>query len=1053
MTATVAGLLFLSCMDYPFVSTAPLTEDGLRIGLRLPGEPYAYALSAVDENEVRELDVLVFREGGDGREYYVTHVAIAADAIVTDGSDPSGRTKSCTVRVPASDSYRQRIVFLANARAAISEVSGGFSPSRQKEELLADIIFKCEGKWPTESSATFTPFPMWGETGLVKLTTGTTSLSEAARMMRMVARVDVSVDPGLRDAFRLARVYLYNRYTCGRVVPAADALEDAPAPRAVAPSIPAGAMPATDPLNGEYYAPDGDNPDAVTRRLYLMENRVETDPLKATCLVVGGRNQRGETRYYRADLPVLGHNGLDGGFRAFLRNRRYDVVLKSVRGDGYDSPDEAFRSSWKDAGVDVTVWNPEDIIFSPEGFNSLQASPSKFSYLRAGTGDVPGEFSIRAGSPNGWKGEWYFSGNDGSWLHVQPQVFRGDSGQISTYTFTVDENISGEDRHAYLKITAANLTKYLDIYQTNQVTVDAGKDIYDWVESDQGGGPLSEPHRLGVSTTRVAADKTAAADYHFQITTDYTGGYTTRVTGGNDWLTVNGGGGSSGPVTDARFEFTVADNHNASPRQATVEVMAGNLVKRVRIVQNDYMGGDVTGSMEWVEGDQSGSPVDSPSRLGVGTTRFFLLKNAQAGLWLPVATNYGFGYTAEVTRGADWITITANASSSNAWPDPVTLIFDVRENLGNDRRTGKIRVSAGNLRMFVTVVQDIVADVGTGSDTGWEDVPTEDPLLGPYTISMERTVFDCSGERHEYAPVVTITPADGREWTAASPDGWISVLTPSGVSGPLRFSVDPNDGSMARAGSIVVSAGNVKQVIHIRQRSASEWMVRAETAGSYVTDALKRQSFSLYCRADWSVRVKSDPAGVFRTLYTTGGKANEVGEEVYFALNTFSREDLLSGYEVVLEVSSSWGAFKPVEVRLRAIPPYFVLESKNIDIYPEDQPTGYNWYTYVNVADNYNTTAVPGPGVSGQVSPPRKNSCASLGEGWRLPTLDELTAIGNYVRNNHLLADWGFVNPYYYWSATSYTTLDAYGIYLDNGAHNYSRKTPAGYRARCVRDR
>jgi hypothetical protein len=1077
----LAAALLTSCILHEDVLSREATADGeplVSIELRLPGNPYSYAITDPDENLIKTLDVLVFREGGDGKEYFLKHVVVEPSTI-RDGGDQSGRTKTCTVEVPASGNYKQRLVFIANAHGVISAATA--AGSLLKESLLSRIVFNMEeGNWPAESSVTFVPFPMWGESSLLELTEELTILSEQIYMMRMVARVDIRVDGALQNAFKLHGVYLYNRYTQGRVVPDSDVLEVTETTLTVnAPTVPAGVLPVTEPIANNFYTTDKGNLWSITQSIYLMENAATNRPLEATCFVVEGEWD-GNVRYWRVALPrETGESDFSNGYRVFLRNYRYEVIITAVNGEGHDSPDGAFRDSWVELSSTVTQWNLADVVFSDREMFSLKASPSAFNYLRVGTDGVPGSFSIstdyrKSNADQGWTGEWQFSGADHSWLRFQGNpVFNGNRNEEKTYTFTVDENRTGEDRHAILKVTAGNLAKYVDIYQTNQVFAVGNRDVYDWTESGQSASPVDSPYRLGVSSTHVSIDGTAATTGSFHITTDYSRGYTTRatiITGEADWMTIQSGGSAEGPVVGEPLTFAVSDNLSIEPREAIIDVMAGNLLKRVRVVQNEYMYGNVPlANMDWVESGQSGVTTGGPYRLGVGRTRYEFPKNKQSGVTLAVATNDPKGYSAEVTKGNEWIEIKDTPTAT--WPNAASLLFDVAENDGTEPRVGEMCITADKLKKYITVWQDIVADVNSGNEvTDWEEDEDgwEEPVNGPYKLILSRQDIVCPGDGITVPMSVTATAsASGVLWTAATTDNWITGLTSSGAADgtaqPLSFTVTVNNTGEPRSGIITVSVihrGNkLTQDIHVRQYPTSDPVIRAEVDEVYVTDQLVRQSFTLYSKMNWAVRLKDggDPSGILRTLYTTGGAANETGDNIWFALKTFSSATPPSEnppHTVTLEIYSPKGEFNTMEVEIHGVIP--IADLPNIQIYPEDQPVNYSWYVYANVADNTNNTTEQGPGTEDQENPPRAGSCAALpangGNPWRLPTRDEMKVIAAAVGSN---ASYNFTNSAFYWSATSSVHDGAYIVSLtDPGGDISANKTETNNRkARCVRDK
>lgn len=70
--------------------------------------------------------------------------------------------------------------------------------------------------------------------------------------------------------------------------------------------------------------------------------------------------------------------------------------------------------------------------------------------------------------------------------------------------------------------------------------------------------------------------------------------------------------------------------------------------------------------------------------------------------------------------------------------------------------------------------------------------------------------------------------------------------------------------------------------------------------------------------------------------------------------------------------------------------------------------------------------------------------CADLGDGWRLPTKEELNTL---YKNKDKIG--GFVNSYY-WSSTAYDSNKAFEQNFLNGSQNVGLKVNGGY-ARAVR--
>jgi hypothetical protein len=75
-----------------------------------------------------------------------------------------------------------------------------------------------------------------------------------------------------------------------------------------------------------------------------------------------------------------------------------------------------------------------------------------------------------------------------------------------------------------------------------------------------------------------------------------------------------------------------------------------------------------------------------------------------------------------------------------------------------------------------------------------------------------------------------------------------------------------------------------------------------------------------------------------------------------------------------------------------------------------------------------------------------KKECENLGDGWRLPTIDELKSI--YDKKDEI---GGFKKNEYYWSRTEYGKFLAWGFYFSLDDAIYTKKYFANY-VRAVRD-
>lgn len=107
--------------------------------------------------------------------------------------------------------------------------------------------------------------------------------------------------------------------------------------------------------------------------------------------------------------------------------------------------------------------------------------------------------------------------------------------------------------------------------------------------------------------------------------------------------------------------------------------------------------------------------------------------------------------------------------------------------------------------------------------------------------------------------------------------------------------------------------------------------------------------------------------------------------------------------------------------------------------------------------DGTGTTVVEVPGV-GIFTPScqamdwstASSYCAGLGNGYTLPTKDQLVALYNAYPNNQMNTTWGWPTDYGYWSSTQYGSGYHYYVSLYNGNVHYSYDSIGKYVA-CVR--
>ncbi|MCC8187980.1 MAG: DUF1566 domain-containing protein [Bacteroides sp.] len=336
-------------------------------------------------------------------------------------------------------------------------------------------------------------------------------------------------------------------------------------------------------------------------------------------------------------------------------------------------------------------------------------------------------------------------------------------------------------------------------------------------------------------------------------------------------------------------------------------------------------------------------------------------------------------------------------------------------------------------------------------------------------VSTNALTIDKNGVSLAYAREIDIdtnydySPA----WKATANASWITFVQADGTSTGtsmtgstgetvLKFVVAANTGSANRTGQITIQAGRLFQYIDVEQTTSASVEVISKDA-TYPMNGVE-WTFTMTTTYPWKARIANDPYNVIRS-FTKEGVRNTTG--LTFSL-TFINEMLMNALpadqktqKVTLEIYSANDPAEfdpyPIEVTGTTNPAYYDW-GLSYYVYKTDQAANYSWYVYANVPDGTNNTTVPGPGVTGQVVPARANSCAALGDKWRLPTSAELTAIYNYANGNGGVSAFGFSSTYY-WSATSSSTTNATFVNFYSGNTYNNAKTFTGYRARCIRDK
>lgn len=409
----------------------------------------ARQMSPESENRLESVHVLVFREDPTGEERYVYTAGVVEKS--------TGQTTTVLkVNLRQSDATeRYRLVLLANMP--------DFAPpatDTPKEEALSRYILSIPDKWNTAEGGT--PIPMWGETELMPLDKNSVPKdyhtgSAPIRLLRALCRVDVGLffdgDPGSESTkglpgFRLGSIAVYHSSSRARAVPSADHLKEGVA---VLPTLPEGnehLRPENSPL---LYKVEGG--DGYIREIYLPEAPAGTSNGDAVCLVVGGyygaENTDRET-FYRVDFLAPADAGGKQAYLPLLRNHRYKVNITRVSGAGFDSREDALKSTPVNLETSVTVWNETSVSeVQYDGRYMLGVDRTHLSFYQNASAQ---NLTVHTDYPDGWKA---VVSEGGGWLSCSPGS--GAANREAQLTCAVVRNNTGGERQGIITVSAGRM--------------------------------------------------------------------------------------------------------------------------------------------------------------------------------------------------------------------------------------------------------------------------------------------------------------------------------------------------------------------------------------------------------------------------------------------------------------------------------------------------------------------------------------------------------------------------------------------------------------------
>ncbi len=303
------------------------------------------------EYKIATVDVLAFQVIGN-IEFFAYRVKVAKDDINDVPGEPY--TKQIKLSLLKNE-YKYRFIFLANATKNIDDLGEIFGDSKQN--VFSRLVSSKSIKWNISEDNDI--IPMWGETPIMQITDAT-FFDTPLPLLRMLARVDITMESKAANVFKLKSVHVYNPNIKGLIIPAEDKWNSSDE-RVIAPSLPGDVQASSTPL--VYDNLDSETELLHTIYLYETQKVIKTDASRATCLVIGGL-YNGAENYYRVDFEGRlendddddggppGSGGGGGGmvgskeyFKPVLRNHIYKMNIVEVSKEGYQTAQSAFEAS------------------------------------------------------------------------------------------------------------------------------------------------------------------------------------------------------------------------------------------------------------------------------------------------------------------------------------------------------------------------------------------------------------------------------------------------------------------------------------------------------------------------------------------------------------------------------------------------------------------------------------------------------------------------------------------------------------------------------------
>ncbi|MCL2501805.1 MAG: hypothetical protein FWE30_04640 [Bacteroidales bacterium] len=441
-------------------------------GLQGPG---TRSIGETEENVIETLDLLAFKVDGSSETYQYWAWASKENGHV------EGALYQSFSAMLREQPYQQRFIVVTNAHSKLMELLAQADwRNIDKETMLSrlEIQLGSGSGWNATGPANFAAIPMWGQSE-PKLIEGATTTLGTIPMLRMVAKINVQVDvdkyPALVSTFKLKSVHVYNINTSGRIVPKSGTDYVGTDMVAKKPSPPAGVTAEVGPLVYTDFSSPGIPDIAMKGAIYLFETKAKNagNMLEETCIVVGGiYGSNSAPTYYRLDFLDQSGTYLD-----ILRNHAYICNIEEVKGPGFATVDQAYRTKSFDMVANIRYWNEgvsDNVEIEDQYMLDVSRNPIFLTEKAHDLTSTDNILYIGTDYPTGWSATVctdlagnHPMPNDGAfWLSISLTATSGPSGTSPDVMQLITPfNIGSAARTAYIHIKTGTFTYVVTVTQ------------------------------------------------------------------------------------------------------------------------------------------------------------------------------------------------------------------------------------------------------------------------------------------------------------------------------------------------------------------------------------------------------------------------------------------------------------------------------------------------------------------------------------------------------------------------------------------------------------